>query len=154
MIRDFRTGDFEGLVTCYRTGFPNGHSRYGLSRIVRYHMDTTFVAEESGTIVGMVIGVVSPREAWLTSLTVLPEPGLSRRRYSMKLLQGLGERLRIFGFGHVMATTERRSVISLASLLQAELLAVEENFYFDGKRRWIYRADMGTLQRLDLRLRG
>lgn len=147
-IRDFSPKDFEGFVDCYRTGFPEGHNRYSLSRLVRFQKETILIAEHQEKIVGVIVGITSAREAWLTGLSVLPNNSHNFSRCSMRLIQALGSRLVALGFHHAFATTGRRSVNSLATTIQAELVDVDPNFYFDNQPRWIYKADMSTLQRL------
>ncbi len=147
-IRGFRPEDFDQLVDCYRIGFPKGHNRYSLSRLVRYQRDTVMVAEDQRKVIGVIIGITSYREAWLTGLSVLPSSEPNQHRCSMHLLQSLGNRLLALGFDHAFATTQRRSINSLARIVKAELVSVDKSFYFDGQTRWVYRADMSDLRRL------
>jgi len=133
---------------CYRAGFPEGHNRYSLSRLVRFQRDTILVAEDRKRIVGVLIGITSCREAWLTGLSVLPEQQYRFRRCSMQLLKALGRRLIELGFKEAFATTGRKSVSWLARAVGASLVAEEKNFYFDGRPRWIYRATPATMPKL------
>jgi len=147
-VRDFRAQDFEGLVDCYRQGFPEGHNRYALSRLVRFQQDTILVAEEGTEIVGVIIGISSHREAWLTGLSVLPQLKLRMTRVSMHLMHSLGKRFVEVGFTQAFATTSRRSVNTLAKRVNSTLLSEEPNFYFDGEVRSLYLADLTTLDNL------
>lgn len=75
-IVDFQRRYFEGMVDCYRTGFPAGHNRYTLARLSRFQRDSIFLAiNELGLVVGVLIGITSAREAWFTALTLLPNSG-------------------------------------------------------------------------------
>ena len=148
-VRDFRPQDFEGLVDCYRQGFPRGHNRYTLSRLVRFQRDTILVAEKNTAIEGVIIGISSHREAWLTGLSVLPQLKLRMARVSMRLMHSLGERFVEVGFTQAFATTSRRSVSALAHRINATLLSEEPNFYFDGEVRSLYQADFTTLNNLN-----
>lgn len=148
IIRDFHARDFDALVDCYRTGFPQGHNRYTLSRLVRFQRDTILVAEEQGQLVGTIIGITSHKEAWLTGLSVLPTAPAFQHT-SMRLMHGLGSRFIEVGFSHAFATTGRRSVHALARLINASLVSVESNFYYDGEQKGLYKADMASLKSLE-----
>lgn len=148
IIRDFRPHDFEGLVDCYQQGFPQGHNRYSLSRLVRFQRDSILVADRDRRVVGVIIGITSHREAWLTGLSVLPGTQSLRQKTSVRLMQALGGRLSELGFNEALASTARRSIKSLTERVGATLVSVETDFYFDGETRHLYRADMPVLNRL------
>jgi hypothetical protein len=146
LIRDFQRADFDRVVDCYSTGFPQGHNRYSLSRLVRFQSDTILVAEHEDQIVGTIIGISSHREAWLTGLSVLPG---TPHAVSLHLMYALGKRFVEVGFAKAFATTSRRSVNSFARNIGATLVSVEQNYYFDGETKNLYEADLATLARLD-----
>ena len=149
-IRDFRPADFEALVDCYRTGFPEGHNRYSLSRLCRFQRDSILVAEHRQRIVGVLIGITSSREAWMTGMSVLPE---SRYRYgtvSMRLLAELGDRFLQMGFREALGTTNRGAMIGIAKACGAKLVSEEPNFYWDGREKLIFKAEPYSLVRLKL----
>ena len=154
VIRDFQASDFESTLNCYQRGFPEGHSRYSLARLLRWfagkdpEQGSILVAEDQGRIVGVVIGITSHWRAWITGLTVLPESKYIFAMCSLRLLAALGQRFLSLGFSQAYATTGRAKVRSLASMVGAELVGVEPNFFFDGQQRWIYRVDLKTFAKL------
>lgn len=154
-VRDFmpRRAEFEEVVTCYQAGFPEGHNRYSLSRLARFQRDTILVAEDladSGIrrIVGVIIGIASPKEAWLTGMSVLPDPEYRFGACSFRLLEALALRFAALGFREAFGTTCRPGIDALAQRIGAELLRVEDDYYFDGQHRTVYRGTLETLPRL------
>jgi len=148
MIRNFRTRDFEGLVDCYRRGFPEGHNRYSLSRLCRFQRDSILIAEQRDLVVGVVIGITNIREAWMTGMSVLPE---SRYRYgtvSMRLLVALGDRFLQMGFQEAFGTTNRGAMIGVAKACGAQLVSEEPDYYWDGREKLIFKAVPKALARL------
>jgi len=153
MIRDFRHGDFEQVARCYERGFPEGHNRYSLSRLIRWFegegngQGTILVAEEEGVVVGVVIGISTHWRAWMTGLSVLPGHGGFLGLNFVKLLLSLAFRFATLGYTEAYATTARMNMKVLADRVGAELLREEQDFFFDGRSRWLYRVDLGYLSR-------
>lgn len=57
---------FNGMVDCYRCGFPQGHNRYTLARLARFQGDSIFLAiNHRGQVVGVLIGITSARDPGL-----------------------------------------------------------------------------------------
>lgn len=156
-IRDFRVADFEQVFECYQRGFPEGHNRYSLARLVRWYeingrVGTFLVAEEDGKVVGVIIGIPTPQRAWITGLTVLPEYRGLFKLYPVKLIISLILRFMEMGFTEAYATTGRPDMKRLADLTGAELISEEANFYFDGRSRWLYRISFGLLSKYQSRI--
>ena len=148
LIREFRNRDFDGVVRCHQACFAQrGHSRWGLARLVRFHGNTTFVAEFNGEVVGVALGITAHGlmtgevkcQAWLTGLSVLPKRELLFAGCYLRLLKALGERLLVLGFHEAYATTNRKNMQYIAERVGAELIATEPDYYFDGAERSIYR---------------
>jgi len=60
----------------------------------------------------------------------------------------LATRFKSLGFQNAFATTSRRSVLKLAQAIGAVNITEEENFYFDGKNRWVIEAAADSLPKL------
>ena len=145
-IVNFLPKHFEGMAECYRAGFPDGHNRYALSRLARFQSETIILAvHEQQKVVGVIIGITSHREAWLTALTVLPR---AEARCYLELLDALGHRLYDLGFRQAYATTHRPSILKLAWRVGVQDLTYEKNFYFDGSDRYILTLDVQNLYAL------
>ena len=151
-VRGFRPtrDEFEGLVTCYTTGFPEGKNRFALSRDCRQHEDTIFVAEHHSMIVGVLMGITKYNKAFLTGMSVLPDPRYRFGTVSMRLLIALGERYAQIGFSEAEGTTNRGAMIGIARACGATLVKESEDHYYDGKDKLLYRADVRALGRLKM----
>lgn len=149
VVRSFRPEDFDAFFACYHRGFPDGHNRYSLARLVRFFPETSFLAEENGQIVGVVIAITEFSKAWLTALTVKPAQSKRQtRRIFMELLAALGEKLVELGYNEVFFTTSRRSLVRMALKLGGNAVSKEANYYFDGKDRHILQVPSASLDRL------
>ena len=150
IIREFNPtkGEFEQFMECYRAGFPEGYDRYWMSRTVRIHRDTVFVAEDNSRIVGVVVGICSSREAWMTSLAVVRDEKYGFAKTTLRLLRTLGTRFQELGFKEAFATTGRPSVVQFANSVGATLIGLEKDYYFDDEDRYIFKGSTGSLENL------
>lgn len=147
-IVDFQREYFEGMVDCYRRGFPEGHNRYTLARLSRFQRDSIFLAvNELDQVIGVLIGITSAREAWFTALTLLPNAG-NQGQIAFQLARMLSNRLIDLGFSEAFLTTERRSILRLVQRVGAPHIVEVPNCYFDGKKRWVVTVNHSNLPQL------
>ncbi|MCH7492031.1 hypothetical protein IID19_00355 [Patescibacteria group bacterium] len=147
-IIDFRRNHFEGMVDCYRHGFPEGHNRYTLARLSKFQRDSIFLAvNDLNQVIGVLIGITSAREAWFTALTLLPNVG-NPKQITFQLAYKLSNRLIELGFDEAFLTTERRSILRLVQRVEAPHIEEIPNCYFDGKKRWVVTVNHSNLPKL------
>jgi len=144
-IVDYHRRFFEDMFTCYQLGFTDGHNGYTLARLALFQRDTIFLAvNESGLVVGVLIGITSAREAWFTGLTLLPGTSGAQQLIA-RLAQALSHRFIDFGFDQARLTTRRRSILRFVERVKAPSIIEAPDCYHDGVNRWIVTVNMSNL---------
>lgn len=143
----FENEYFDSMVKCYEKGFPEGYNRYALARLVRRQRDTIFIAIEQGVVVGVLIGTTGHNQAWFDSITVSSEVK-PVQKCTLRLALAVANKFMELGFTKACFTTERRSILKLSKLIEAEEIIEESNFYFDESSRWVVTVNVKNIPKL------
>lgn len=159
-IRALRPDDFATLMALEEEIFGAAGDGvlgpYYVRLCCEFFSEWCFLAEEDGRAVGYVLSFVKGREAYCTTLGVLPRHQGTRVAFQLvrTLIAALGDRCESCWF---TVKEDNVAARALHAALGAKEVEVRENFYGPGDRRLVSRIDRdgfervrGRLQRLGL----